>query len=103
MSPSVQTISGVYRKALGDNPAVDRVQDKIAAFEEKTGAKPRILVAKMGQDGHDRGQKVIATAFADLGFDVTVGRCSRRRKRSRGSRTSTTCISSAPRRWRPAI
>ncbi|ANT50657.1 methylmalonyl-CoA mutase [Mesorhizobium amorphae] len=70
---SVQTISGVYRNALGDNAAVDRLQDKIAAFEEKSGSKPRILVAKMGQDGHDRGQKVIATAFADLGFDVTVG------------------------------
>ncbi|RWX69292.1 methylmalonyl-CoA mutase [Mesorhizobium sp. M4B.F.Ca.ET.089.01.1.1] len=70
---AVQTISGVYRDALGDNPAVDRLGDKIAAFEEKSGGKPRILVAKMGQDGHDRGQKVIATAFADLGFDVTVG------------------------------
>ena len=70
---SVQTISGVYRKALGDNPAVDRLQDKLEAFEKKSGGKPRILVAKMGQDGHDRGQKVIATAFADLGFDVTVG------------------------------
>ncbi|RWN66973.1 MAG: methylmalonyl-CoA mutase [Mesorhizobium sp.] len=70
---SVQTISGIYRKALGDNPVVDRLQDKIVAFEEKSGGKPRILVAKMGQDGHDRGQKVIATAFADLGFDVTVG------------------------------
>ncbi|OWK22342.1 hypothetical protein AJ88_08565 [Mesorhizobium amorphae CCBAU 01583] len=69
----MQTISGVYRNALGDNPVVDRLQDKIAAFEAKSGAKPRILVAKMGQDGHDRGQKVIATAFADLGFDVTVG------------------------------
>ncbi|MET3582120.1 methylmalonyl-CoA mutase [Mesorhizobium robiniae] len=70
---SVQTISGIYRKALGDSPVVDRLQDKIVAFEEKSGGKPRILVAKMGQDGHDRGQKVIATAFADLGFDVTVG------------------------------
>ncbi|TGQ46828.1 methylmalonyl-CoA mutase [Mesorhizobium sp. M00.F.Ca.ET.216.01.1.1] len=70
---SVQTLSGVYRNALGDNPVVDRLQDKIAAFEEKSGGKPRILVAKMGQDGHDRGQKVIATAFTDLGFDVTVG------------------------------
>ncbi|TGU92058.1 methylmalonyl-CoA mutase [Mesorhizobium sp. M00.F.Ca.ET.151.01.1.1] len=70
---TVQTISGVYRKALGDNPVVDRLRDKLDAFEKKTGGKPRILVAKMGQDGHDRGQKVIATAFADLGFDVTVG------------------------------
>jgi methylmalonyl-CoA mutase len=70
---TVQTISGVYRKALGDNPVVDRLQDKLEAFARKFGGKPRILVAKMGQDGHDRGQKVIATAFADLGFDVTVG------------------------------
>ncbi|MBZ9694789.1 MULTISPECIES: methylmalonyl-CoA mutase [unclassified Mesorhizobium] len=70
---TVQTISGVYRKALGDSPVIDRLQDKLGAFEKKNGGKPRILVAKMGQDGHDRGQKVIATAFADLGFDVTVG------------------------------
>ncbi|BCM18286.1 methylmalonyl-CoA mutase [Mesorhizobium sp. J8] len=70
---AVQTISGVYRDALGDNPALDPLQEKIEAFEKKSGAKPRILVAKMGQDGHDRGQKVIASAFADLGFDVTVG------------------------------
>ncbi len=70
---TVQTISGVYRKELGAHPAADLVQEKIEAFEKKTGGKPRILVAKMGQDGHDRGQKVIATAFADLGFDVTVG------------------------------
>ena len=70
---SVQMISGVYRAALGENPEVDRLQEKIAVFEKKHGAKPRILVAKLGQDGHDRGQKVIGTAFADLGFDVTVG------------------------------
>lgn len=70
---AVQTISGVYRDALGDNPALERLQEKIEAFEKKSGGKPRILVAKMGQDGHDRGQKVIASAFADLGFDVTVG------------------------------
>jgi methylmalonyl-CoA mutase len=70
---TVQTISGVYRKALGDNAVVDGLQDKLDAFEKKSGGRPRILVAKMGQDGHDRGQKVIATAFADLGFDVTVG------------------------------
>lgn len=70
---TVQTISGVYRKALGDSPVVDGLQDKLDAFGKKFGGKPRILVAKMGQDGHDRGQKVIATAFADLGFDVTVG------------------------------
>lgn len=70
---TVQTISGVYRDALGDNQTVDRLKEKIDTFEKKSGGKPRILVAKMGQDGHDRGQKVIASAFADLGFDVTVG------------------------------
>ncbi len=70
---TVQTISGVYRKELGENPAAERVAAKVETFEKKTGQRPRILVAKMGQDGHDRGQKVIATAFADLGFDVTVG------------------------------
>ncbi|MGB3834720.1 MAG: methylmalonyl-CoA mutase [Mesorhizobium sp.] len=70
---SVRTISGVYRKELGDNRDIDRLEPKLAAFEKKFGSQPRILVAKMGQDGHDRGQKVIATAFADLGFDVTVG------------------------------
>ncbi|MBE0693862.1 MAG: cobalamin B12-binding domain-containing protein, partial [Aquamicrobium sp.] len=69
----VRTISGVYRKEIGENATVDRVQAQVEAFVRKTGSKPRILVAKMGQDGHDRGQKVIATAFADLGFDVTVG------------------------------
>jgi methylmalonyl-CoA mutase len=69
----VQTISGVYREAIGENTVVDRVQAKVSAFERTNGSRPRILVAKMGQDGHDRGQKVIATAFADLGFDVTVG------------------------------
>ena len=52
---------------------MDEVAAKVAEFEEAEGRRPRILVAKMGQDGHDRGQKVIATAFADLGFDVDVG------------------------------
>ena len=70
---SVKTISGVYRKTLGESPVVDRIVEKIARFETATGAKPKLLVAKMGQDGHDRGQKVIATAFAELGFDVVVG------------------------------
>src|ERR1041385_5535338 len=53
--------------------AVARVQKLTAAFEENEGRRPRILVAKIGQDGHDRGQKVIASAFADLGFDVDIG------------------------------
>ena len=70
---TAQLISGVYRRVAGDDPAVARVMRMAAAFVEDHGAKPRILVAKVGQDGHDRGQKVIASAFADLGFAVSVG------------------------------
>ncbi|MDL5157750.1 methylmalonyl-CoA mutase [Actinomycetospora termitidis] len=69
----VRTISGVYRDEVGENSAVEKARSAAEAFEEAEGRRPRILVAKMGQDGHDRGQKVIATAFADLGFDVDVG------------------------------
>ncbi len=70
----IRTISGVYRSEAGaSNEAVQQVLDATAAFEREEGRRPRILVAKMGQDGHDRGQKVIVTAFADLGFDVDVG------------------------------
>lgn len=70
----IKAISGVYKREVGEmNPAVTRVQSMCEAFEEADGRRPRILVAKMGQDGHDRGQKVIASAFADLGFDVDIG------------------------------
>ncbi|WP_155057366.1 methylmalonyl-CoA mutase [Streptomyces blattellae] len=69
----IRTISGVYRNEAGESPNVDRTRALVSDFEEGEGRRPRILVAKMGQDGHDRGQKVIATAFADLGFDVDVG------------------------------
>jgi methylmalonyl-CoA mutase len=69
----VRTISGVYRDEAGKDGAVEETRRVAAEFEEAEGRRPRILVAKMGQDGHDRGQKVIATAFADLGFDVDVG------------------------------
>ncbi|WP_329114801.1 methylmalonyl-CoA mutase [Streptomyces sp. NBC_01353] len=69
----IRTISGVYRNEAGDSPSVERTRTLVNAFAEEEGRRPRILVAKMGQDGHDRGQKVIATAFADLGFDVDVG------------------------------
>ncbi|WP_017541328.1 methylmalonyl-CoA mutase [Nocardiopsis halophila] len=76
-SGQIRTIQGVYRQeassAKGAAEAMDSVADKVERFEEQEGRRPRILVAKMGQDGHDRGQKVIATAFADLGFDVDVG------------------------------
>ncbi|MEU1126871.1 methylmalonyl-CoA mutase [Streptomyces sp. NPDC005899] len=69
----IRTISGVYREEAGGSPSVDRTRKLVGDFEAAEGRRPRILVAKMGQDGHDRGQKVIATAFADLGFDVDVG------------------------------
>jgi methylmalonyl-CoA mutase len=71
---TIRSIEGVYRSEVGkDSEAVDRVRARSDEFLSKHGRRPRILVAKMGQDGHDRGQKVIATAFADLGFDVDIG------------------------------
>jgi methylmalonyl-CoA mutase len=70
---AIRTISGVYRNEVGDSPGLARVRALVDRFAAAEGRQPRILVAKMGQDGHDRGQKVIATAFADLGFDVDVG------------------------------
>ncbi|CAN5346966.1 methylmalonyl-CoA mutase [soil metagenome] len=69
----IRTISGVYRTESGQSGNVQRVIEATEAFEKAEGRRPRILVAKMGQDGHDRGQKVIVTAFADMGFDVDVG------------------------------
>jgi methylmalonyl-CoA mutase len=72
-SGQVRTISGVYRDETGRSGPVEETRRMTGAFAEAEGRRPRILVAKMGQDGHDRGQKVIATAFADLGFDVDVG------------------------------
>jgi methylmalonyl-CoA mutase len=71
----IRTISGVYRDEAGSaaDGKVAQVLAATEAFEEAEGRRPRILVAKMGQDGHDRGQKVVVTAFADLGFDVDVG------------------------------
>ena len=70
----IRAVSGVYKQEVGgDSETLKRVFDKVDAFEMNDGRRPRILVAKMGQDGHDRGQKVIASAFADLGFDVDIG------------------------------
>ncbi|MCJ2023819.1 methylmalonyl-CoA mutase [Methylobacterium sp. J-067] len=70
----IRSISGVYKREVGHmSPVVEEVRTLVEAFEESDGRRPRILVAKMGQDGHDRGQKVIASAFADLGFDVDIG------------------------------
>ncbi|MFI8565899.1 methylmalonyl-CoA mutase [Rhodococcus sp. NPDC078407] len=69
----IRTISGVYRDEAGKSENITRATVLVERFAEDEGRRPRVLVCKMGQDGHDRGQKVIATAFADIGFDVDVG------------------------------
>ena len=70
----VKTVSGIYSNEVGmKNETVEGVLKSVKAFQVSEGRRPRILIAKMGQDGHDRGQKVIASAFADLGFDVDIG------------------------------
>ncbi|MBV9260221.1 MAG: methylmalonyl-CoA mutase, partial [Pseudolabrys sp.] len=70
---TVKAITGVYKREVGTTRAVEQVRALVKQFEAAEGRKPRLLVAKIGQDGHDRGQKVIASAFADLGFDVDIG------------------------------
>jgi methylmalonyl-CoA mutase len=72
-SATIRTISGVYREEAGDVDLITQARAATDSFAEEQGRRPRILMAKMGQDGHDRGQKVLSTAFADLGFDVDVG------------------------------
>jgi methylmalonyl-CoA mutase len=69
----VQSISGVYGSVYADDPDFARIKADVERFAREAGRRPRMLVVKLGQDGHDRGAKVIATAFADLGFDVDVG------------------------------
>ncbi len=70
---TIRSISGVYAGEWEGDQGLDRIRTDIAAFAEEEGRRPRLMVVKMGQDGHDRGAKVIATAFADLGFDVDIG------------------------------
>ena len=70
---STKTISGVYSKTVKKTEKIDSINTHIDKFIEGKGRRPRMLVVKMGQDGHDRGAKLIATAFSDLGFDVDVG------------------------------
>jgi methylmalonyl-CoA mutase len=69
----IRSISGVYAKEFGTTPVMDDVKTLIEKFETEEGRRPRIMIAKMGQDGHDRGAKVVATGYADLGFDVDIG------------------------------
>jgi methylmalonyl-CoA mutase len=70
---TTKTISGVYSKEMVQNEDYEKAREASDAFAKKEGRRPRIMVAKMGQDGHDRGAKVVATSFADLGFDVDMG------------------------------
>jgi methylmalonyl-CoA mutase len=69
---TTRCISGVYAAEYGKEEIIETLQKRTEKFQEKDGRRPRILVTKMGQDGHDRGIKVIATGFADLGFDVDI-------------------------------
>lgn len=69
----IQKVTGVYAAAYDSAEGWERLQHEIAAFAEEAGRRPRVMIAKLGQDGHDRGAKVVATAFADLGFDVDMG------------------------------
>lgn len=69
----IQSISGVYSKEIKDDPSFEKARALANEFAEKEGRRPRIMIAKMGQDGHDRGAKVVATGYADVGFDVDIG------------------------------
>src|SRR5204863_566621 len=69
----IRSITGVYGGAYGDSDELLQVREAVAEFAKSEGRRPRMLVAKLGQDGHDRGAKIIATAFADIGFDVDIG------------------------------
>jgi methylmalonyl-CoA mutase len=69
----IQKVTGVYAAAYDSAEGWEQLQAEIAAFGEAQGRRPRVMIAKLGQDGHDRGAKVVATAFADLGFDVDIG------------------------------
>jgi len=70
---TTQSVSGVYGGAYADDESFSNIQKNVTKFADAQGRRPRLMVVKLGQDGHDRGAKVIATAFADLGFDVDIG------------------------------
>ena len=72
-TPAIRAMKGVYAATPRDKHKIEQAQHAVAAFKETDGRAPRLLVAKVGQDGHDRGQKVIASAFTDMGFDVVIG------------------------------
>ncbi len=88
----VKTLAGVYGAAYEGDDSFAQIQADVEAFAEEEGRRPRMLVVKMGQDGHDRGAKVIATAFADIALTWMWARCSRRRKKPRKMPSTTMCM-----------
>ena len=99
---TIRTIEGVYRAEVGaEADSVVAVRAKVDEFAQRTAAGRRILIAKMGQDGHDRGQKVIATALADLGFDVDIGPLFQTPEESPAKPSKPTSTSSVRRRSLP--
>jgi methylmalonyl-CoA mutase len=69
----IRSISGIYSSESSDDTAFNEAKEMVARFARKEGRQPRIMIAKMGQDGHDRGAKVVSTGYADIGFDVDIG------------------------------
>jgi methylmalonyl-CoA mutase len=95
----IRSVSGVYQSEFGQNPQSSRSAELTDQFADKQGRRPRILIAKMGQDGHDRGAKVVATAYADLGFDVDIGPLFQQPDEAARMARRTTCTWSASVRW----
>ena len=89
---TIRSIAGVYASEWEGDQGLERIRTEIASFAEEEGRRPRLMVVKMGQDGHDRGAKVIATAFADLASTSISARCSRRRRKPRARPSRTMCM-----------
>ena len=94
-----RTIAGVYSAGAANAQEFKKAREMVIEFEREEGRRPRILVAKMGQDGHDRGAKVIATALADIGFDVDMGPLFQTPAKWLASRWIAMCTSWACPRW----
>jgi hypothetical protein len=94
-----QTISGVLRRRRGGQESWEQIKADVAKFAEEEGRRPRIMIAKLGQDGHDRGAKVVATAYADLGFDIDMGPVPDAGRGCPPSYRERRALPSAARRW----
>jgi methylmalonyl-CoA mutase len=98
----IQKVTGVYAAAYDSAEGWEKLKGEIDAFAEQAGRRPRVMIAKLGQDGHDRGAKVVATAFADLGFDVDMGPLFQTPRNAPARPSRTTCTRWASPRWPPA-